>query len=229
MWSLHFAILVAHSQQLLERSHRDNVAFVHNGDVVTQPLGFFHVVGGVKDGDALVAQLFDGIEDVLARLWVNTDGWLVHHQKSGLVDHRYRHIDAPLHTAGEVLDRLFAAIVESNETQHFFRSFAAFSGCHTVYLPEKVQVFQRIQVCVKGDLLRHNTDGALHFERLSSNRNAVDGGITRCGREIAAHHIDSSAFACPVWPKQSKNLPLANGERNSFHRFVFAERFDQVG
>jgi len=41
----------------------DQFAVVDDPDPVGELLGFFHVVGGVKDGHALAVELFDRIED----------------------------------------------------------------------------------------------------------------------------------------------------------------------
>src|SRR2546421_42140 len=78
VWPLYFARLVAQRQELLERAHSDDEPLVHNGNVVAETLGLFHIVSSVEDGRSLVAQLLNGVKDVLPGLGVYADGWLIH-------------------------------------------------------------------------------------------------------------------------------------------------------
>src|SRR5579884_34507 len=115
VWALYLACLVAQGQELFERTHSDDLALIHNGDMVAEPLCLFHVVGGVEDGCSLVAQFFDGVKDVLARLRVNAYRWLVHQQDMRLVDERNCHVEATLHAAREVLHGFFAPVIQIDE------------------------------------------------------------------------------------------------------------------
>ena len=53
---------------------------------VAEALGFFHVVRGVDDGGAFVAQAFDHLEDAVARLRIDAHGGLVEQHKARAMD-----------------------------------------------------------------------------------------------------------------------------------------------
>src|SRR5690242_17051817 len=48
MRTMYFVILIAHSQQLFQRAKRNDLAFIHNGDTIAEPLSLFHIMGCVE-------------------------------------------------------------------------------------------------------------------------------------------------------------------------------------
>src|SRR5579872_6116349 len=204
------------------------MAFVHDGDVTTHALSLFHVVRGVKDGGAVVTQFLDGVEDVFAGLGVNANGWLVHHQKDGIMHHGDRHIDAALHTAGKRLDGILTPIIETHKVENLVCSLFALFARNIVDFAEKLKIFSRRQVFIQCDLLRHNADNAFHRSRLFSDGQSVDDGIAGGGLQVAAHHIDGGAFARAIWPQQTEDFALRDSERDSPHRLNFAKSLMEV-
>jgi len=78
----------------------DDAPVVDDGDAVGEALGLFHVVGGVNDGHAAVAQGLNHLEDAIAGLWIDADGGLVHEDKARLMNEAGGHVEAALHSAG---------------------------------------------------------------------------------------------------------------------------------
>ena len=94
------------ADEVVARAEGDHFAVINDGDAIAETLGFFHVVGGVNDRHPFGAEGFDHLEDVVARLRIDTDGGLVHEHDAGAMDETARHVESALHAAGELLHGL---------------------------------------------------------------------------------------------------------------------------
>ena len=86
----------------------DDICFQTNGDqfaVVNDPnpvrkfLSFFHIVGSVKDGQALLVEFLDHIENASAALGIDPHGGFIHENQFGFVEQSYGDVDSALHPA----------------------------------------------------------------------------------------------------------------------------------
>src|SRR5262249_6990201 len=110
----HLAARPEHSlHKLGMRAMLDDLAVIHDCDAVAQALGFFHVVRGVDDRHAAVAQFFNHFENVMTRLRINSNGGLIHQDQPRLVDKAGRHVEPALHASGEISGKFSGAIGES--------------------------------------------------------------------------------------------------------------------
>ena len=95
----------------------ENSAVVHNRDAIAEPLGFFHVVRRVNQRATVGLQLFDALEDVVARLRIHAHGRLVEKDYLWIMHQGGGHIEPPLHAAGICLRAGAAPVLKSGELQ----------------------------------------------------------------------------------------------------------------
>src|SRR5688572_26659115 len=86
-------------QELVHRINGQNLALIHDGDAIAEPFGLFHVMSGVEDGAARTGKLFDQVEEVIARLWIDAGGWLIEQQDRRIMYQSTRQVEPPLHAA----------------------------------------------------------------------------------------------------------------------------------
>ncbi len=96
----------------------DDLAMIDDGDRVAQALGLFHVVRGVNDGGAFVAQTLDHFEDAVAGLRIDAHGGLVEQDEARTMDEAGRHVEAAPHAAGERLDGVPARSASAAQSRH---------------------------------------------------------------------------------------------------------------
>ncbi len=89
----------------------DQVAEVHEGDVVGDPVGLLQVVGDDHDGD-VVAQLHDQVLDHRGRLRVERRAGLVEQQHLGLGGERAGDAEPLLLAAGELQRRVVEVVLD---------------------------------------------------------------------------------------------------------------------
>ena len=143
------------------RAAGDQLAVVHDGDMVGEFLGFFHVMGGVEHGHALVFERHHAVQDAAAGLRVDAHGRLVHVDDFGLVQQRHADVDAPLHPAGVFAHPVFGALGQADQLEHFVDTLVEGRAAQAVHLAPEGQVFARGEVFVQGDLLRHHAEHRL--------------------------------------------------------------------
>ena len=74
-----------HLLQFFLCSLSDDSSVIHDGDPGTDLLHFFHVMGCVDNGGALVVQRLDPFQDLVSALWVYSYRRLIHNDQSWLV------------------------------------------------------------------------------------------------------------------------------------------------
>src|SRR5260370_28270031 len=80
------------AQQLVKSAYRDEFAFAKNSQAVAQPLSLLHVVRGIEDCVAVIAQAANDFQDLLARLRIDARGRLVEQNEFRLMYQRNREI-----------------------------------------------------------------------------------------------------------------------------------------
>lgn len=131
-----------------------NPAVVDDGYPVAQPLSFFHVVGRVDDRAALFFEFLDFLENKISRLRIDADGGFVEQQDGRVVDERAAEVEPSLHSAGEGLYAVVAAVGQSDEIEDGGDAFAQHSAGQAVEAAEEAEIFVGGEVIVQCDGLR---------------------------------------------------------------------------
>ncbi len=78
-----------------------NLAVIHNGDMIGEFLGFFHIVGGVEHRHPLLVEFLDALEDIAAALRIDAHGGFIHDDHIGFVEQGDTDVQAAFHPAGK--------------------------------------------------------------------------------------------------------------------------------
>ena len=100
--------------QFALRTQRDQVAVVDDGHAVSQLLGFFHIMGGVEHGHALMLEGHHAIQNTAAALRIDADCWLVHINYFGPMEQSYTNIDSALHTTRVLTNPVLGALGQAD-------------------------------------------------------------------------------------------------------------------
>ena len=218
------AVFLPHQlDQLVVGAAGDQLAVIHDGDVVRQLLGFFHVMGGVEHGHALVFEHHHAIQDAAAGLGVNAHGRLVHVNDLGLVQQRHADVDAPLHAAGVFAHPVFGALGQADQLEHLVYPLVQGRAAQAVHLAPEGQVFARREVFVQGDILRHHAEHSFDSHCLTAHRMPHDEGVAFIGAQQAREHRDGGGFAGAVRPQQAEDLARLRLEADALNGVQLAE------
>jgi hypothetical protein len=78
----------------------DDPPMVDDGDGVGEGIGFFEVLGGQQDGDAVGGQIADHLPQLVALAWVQADRGLVEEGHLGVADQARGQVEAAAHASG---------------------------------------------------------------------------------------------------------------------------------
>ena len=103
------------------RALHDDHAMIDDRDLLRHPLRLFHVVGGEKESDALVAaETPDDFPDLVARLGVEAARRLVEKENARTMLQCADNFEPALHAAGKALHIFVAAFPQTDEAQRRF-------------------------------------------------------------------------------------------------------------
>ena len=103
--------------QLRRTAAGDDLSVRHHRDLVGEALGLLDVVGGHQDRRPAVAQAVDQRPQLGADLRVEADRRLVEQDEARLVDEPPGEQQAAAHSAGELVDRVPAAVAQAGEAE----------------------------------------------------------------------------------------------------------------
>jgi hypothetical protein len=209
------------------RVESDDAAVVDNGNAVAQPLGLFHVVGCVDEGCALGAKSLDHLEDAIAGLRIDAGGGLVHEDKAGLVDEAGSHVEAALHSPGEVSSEIVGAVFEGCPLETPCDGDGEPSAGKTIVATEGAQVFSGRETRIDSQLLRHPSERGTRGKGGGGRTEDVDCAGVR--DDTADDGANESAFARAVGAEQAETLPGAKLERDVVDGGDRAESLDESG
>ena len=133
---------------------RDDPSVVDDRDAVAEPLGLFHVVGGVEERHAPGLELSDHAVDALAGLRIHPDGRLVEQEHAGTVDRAGGDVEPPLHPAREPVGLLVGAIGQADPVRGSSRMAVWSAPPARPWYRPNVQRFSRgREQGIEGDLL----------------------------------------------------------------------------
>ncbi len=214
--------------QLAAGALGDETTVVDDADARADSLGLLHVVGGVEDGHAVLAELAHLLEDGVAALWVDADGRLVEHEEGRTMEEAAGDVESPLHATGERLDPLVGPVGQVDDVEGFDHPLGEHASAQLVEPSDEAQVLGRGQVGVERDLLGHEAHPRPHRRRRSPRLGAVDADGAVVGRQQPADHPDRRRLARAVGPEQSVRLTGGDVEGDIVHRQPLAEPSGQV-
>src|SRR5580700_11624874 len=105
--------------QFARTAEGDLSSVVHDGDALTEALGFVHVMGGEKNGAAGGLELLDQIPKLATGLGIEAGGGLVEKKKVGIANERASKCQALLLASGKIADARILFFLELPEGDGF--------------------------------------------------------------------------------------------------------------
>ena len=213
--------------QLGPRSLGDDSSLVDDPDPVAQPLGLFHVVGGVEDPDALAPERLDAGQDGVAALGVDADRGLVEHEQSRAVEEPDGDVEPALHATGIAGGAVALAVAQLDHVEHLTDPGTQSVAPHPVEAAEVVEVLPRGEVGIDRQFLGHEPDEALRVGRPDVERLPGDDDLSLVTGQDPADHRDRRRLARSVGAQQPVRLAGRDLEPDPVHRLPLAEPLPQ--
>ncbi|OPZ79610.1 MAG: hypothetical protein BWY79_00357 [Actinobacteria bacterium ADurb.Bin444] len=144
--------------QFLVSALGDHLSVIHDADPIGEFLGFGHIVGGIEDGHALVAEIKDGVQNGPAALGVDSHRGLIEVKGLGPVQQSHTDVDATFHASGVLVHPLFLAVFQADQLNHLVHPAMKLSAAHTVHLAPEHEVLAGAEIQVQRHLLRDYAD-----------------------------------------------------------------------
>ncbi|CAM5473184.1 hypothetical protein SSTU70S_05805 [Stutzerimonas stutzeri] len=197
-------------EQLAHAGVLDDAAVVDDADVAAQLLGFFQVVRGEDDGDALTIQFGEERPHRAAQLDVHARCRLVEDQQARLVDQRAGDHQPALHAAGEHSRGHVTLVPQPQLMQIFFGTLPGDLRRDAVVARLGDEDIEGLFELVEVELLRHHAQAALE-----SGRIAIQVVAEHVHRAAALVHqrgknADGGGLAGAVGAEQGEEIAFGN-------------------
>src|SRR5437588_656169 len=213
------AISPAHqSHELFPRALGDELAFVENADPVAEALRFLHVMRRVEHGQTGPAESLDALQDGVAALGIDTDGRLVQHEQSRLVEQAGGDGQAALHAAGVGVHPFVCPVGQAHQFETGRHALVARSASQAIQASEEAQVLSGGEVGIESDLLGDVADVRLRRCRGRIDTRARHFHVPAVGPEQTAHHRDGGRLAGAVRSEQAVALAREDVEADVVNR-----------
>jgi len=136
-------------EQSIHRIQGEKLTVIDDCDLIAQSLYLFHVMRCVDDRSTLPMKSFNAVEYVVARLRIDTHGWLVQEQDFRIVHECRREIEPALHATGKRTDAIFPPILQLCELQRPLDAVPFLRAADPVERSEERQVLNRGEFVVK--------------------------------------------------------------------------------
>ena len=210
------ALLADDLHELLVRADGDHLAVVDDADAVAELLRLGHVVRGVEDRHALVAQREDAVEDRAPALRVDAHRRLVEVEHLGLVQQRDADVDAPLHAAAELVDAVLLAVDEGDELEHLVDPLLERRRPTSPYiLPQNTRFSRALMSGYRAMSCGTTPMASLTACGVADDGVAGDDGVAAAGLQQAGEHGDGGALAGAVGAEQAEDLALVDVEADA--------------
>mmetsp|Transcript_19596 Transcript_19596/g.40920 ORF Transcript_19596/g.40920 Transcript_19596/m.40920 type:complete len:256 (-) Transcript_19596:2021-2788(-) len=169
---------VTYTKSLFEekgRSSATKFSVGHNGDPVTEQVGFVHEVGGENNGAALL-HLPNDVPSEPARVRVHAGGGLVEEDDLAASDESYSDAELPLHAATQLLALRICLLGESNLCNHFSDLRLHLARGHTLEGREEHEVLPDGKIRVQDIMLWAYTEILADVFHLSLHVLAINMG-----------------------------------------------------
>ena len=165
------------------------------------------LVGGEDDRRAGRADVADDVEDADLGLDVDADRRLVEEQEVGLVEKADGRVEAALHAAGEILDRLLGPAGELDELEELRGPALQIGPRHVVEPAPEEQVVHGVELVVEGHVLGHDAQAVLQAP-VGEEVAAVEGHRPGEVAERSGQDRDERRLARAVRTEQAQDLAL---------------------
>src|SRR5260370_23315941 len=198
------------------RAVSDELAVINVGDVAAA-LGFVHVVGGDKKGDAVSAHLEEKVPELAARDRINACGGLVEKEKLGFMQHGAAEGQTLLPSTGKLRGQAIQVRSEAVECDDLLN--AAFEACgfEPVDTAVELQIFCDGQIVIKTEILRHVADAFAHGFGIRADIETFDLSGAAAERQKAGEHFDDGGFAAAVGAEEAEDFAFFYAEADVIH------------
>src|SRR5688572_31138335 len=163
-------------------------------------------MGGQDEGLALLGELAQPVPDEQAGLRVEPRSRLVEDDDLGVVQQGAGDEQAPLHTAGELLDRRFGLVGELHEVEKLL-SPPEYQLAGKVVVPAvDEQVLLYLELVVEVVLLGDDPDAAFDLPLVPVNVETGDGELAASRYYGAVDHLHRRGLASPVRAQKTETL-----------------------
>ena len=202
----------------------DHPAAVDHGDVVGQPVGLLHVLGGEQQGGAVADQLADDVPEREAAARVKAGGRLVQEQHLGPADQAGPEVEAAPHPARVGLDGAVGGVGELEPLQHLVGPAPGLVLAQVVEPADQVEVLAPGEVLVDGRVLAGQADDRAQGLGVADDVVAGHPGRAPVGEEQGGEDPDDGGLAGPVGAEQAEDGPGRGGQVDPVHRLDGPER-----
>jgi hypothetical protein len=206
--------------QLFGRLEREQLPAVENPDPVREGLGLGEVVRAEQDRRVVrVADLADEVLHLELRTRVEARGGLVQQQHHRRGQQRARECHLLLHTAGQVLHRLAAAVRGEADAVEDLRDLRPrLPGRHSVEARGVAQVLVRGHLLEEGRLHGHAVDETADRPRLAEHVVAEDARAAAVLEQQRREQPDQRRLARAVLAQDGHRLAAVHAERDALQR-----------
>src|SRR6185436_8766918 len=198
-----------------ELAGQHDPALGDEADVVADPLGQLHAVGGEDDALALLAVVEEEVLEQLLVQGIETGEWLVEEEQVGLVEDGADELHLLLHAFGELLDLGLAPGGELDPLEPFLDAGEELAPLEAADLAEEDEVLGDSHLPVEAALLREIADPP-QVLRLAWPAEEED--LTGIGRGDVHDQADRAGLAGAVRAEQPEDAPLRHTQRDPVHR-----------
>src|SRR6266849_7506820 len=221
-------IAAHHCLQLIWRAEGNDLAAIDDRDAIAK-FGFVHVVRGHEDGDAIVgAQLIQMSPDVLARLRVKAQCWLIEEEDLWLMQHAPSNLEPALHSPRVGSNERARAVGKLQQRQHLVDAPVPFVRRNAVDESVELEILAAGQLVVERRVLEDEADPLAHTRRVGGHVDACHPGGAGGGCEQGAENRDGRRFTGAVRPEKPEYLAMADLEVDSAHGLDLFVSLDQA-
>src|SRR5205085_2342195 len=207
------------------RAERDDLAVVHDGNPVAQPLRFFHVMRREENRAARRAEPADHVPQLAARLRVESRGRLVEEQQLRPRDQGARHGEPLFLPAGQLADPRRALLLELDQGEDLVDGVR-----RPVETAEQAHRFLDRQLVGQLRVLELDAEALAQGARLGASGpvQPEDLHVPRIGRREPLQDLDGGGLAGAVRPEQAEALSRGHREIEPRDRQHVAITLDQA-
>src|ERR1700676_4293128 len=203
--------------QFVAGAFGDEPARIDNPNPRAKTLRFLHVVRGVENRGARVAQALHQIEDRATALRVDADCRLIQDQYLRSMQSSAREIQASFHPTRIGADDVVGARRKTDRIECAFDRIVQRGAVEIVHPAPEVEIFARGEIEVESDRLWNDPDKRA-CRRTCVDIDAIDGFFARVSSEYSGDHRDRGCLAGAVGSEQTIDFTGCDGESDTIDR-----------
>src|SRR5438132_1569535 len=202
--------------QFLRCAQGNEVPVIDDGDVIAQPLRFFHVMSGQQNRAALLPKAGHDFPQLQAALRIQSGRRLVEKEDVGIAAQRPRPRQALLLTAGKLAHARVALLVQRQVVHH---GFGIRSGA--IEGAEEAHGLVHGQLFVELGFLQRDSDPLAQVAFVTAPGHAQDLHVAAVRNGEALQDLDGCRFPGAIRAEQTEALICRNGEIQAVDSFHF--------